>query len=326
MTPRSSPALSVIVVTSDGFASVQRLVDHLRRQTAVEDLELVLVAPNEQALAGTRATLADFAHARTLVCEPPFSRGRATERGVRAASAPLVALTEDHSYPDPAWAERLIAAGDERWVAVGASVVNANPGTTWSRVNHDLAYGRWNARVPIGEIDDVPGFNSAFSRDALLALGDDLEPLLDRVVALHRTLRERGGRFGFEPGAVLHHWNPSVRLPSFQVWFAIGRYFGAHRASHEQWSLPRRLMYGAAAPLVVLMRLRGHWRATRATNSARRESVGYYGVLAMLIAAVGVGEAYGYLAGEGDAISFLADFEFRRDRFLAARDRAAFLA
>ena len=322
---RPGPSLSVVIVTRDGVDSVRRLIDHLRRQTIVADIEVVLVGPDRAALAGADELLSGFGHAQAIVCDGELTRGRATERGVRAARAPLVALTEDHSYPDATWAERLLAARDDCWVAIGSSIVNANPGTVWARANHDLSYGRWNAGVPRGEIDDVPGFNSAFSREALLALGDDLEPLLDRVVGLHRALRERGGRFAFEPNAALTHWSPSVRLPSVRAWFALGRYFGSYRATHERWSLVRRMIYGVAAPLVIVMRLRSHWRS-RATRGTQRESAAYYAVLAALISAVGLGESYGYVAGEGAAIDYLADFEFRRDRFLVPRDRDAFLA
>jgi hypothetical protein len=205
-------------------------------------------------------------------------------------------------------------------------VRNANPLTAWSRVNHDLSYGRWSARVPAGEIDDVPGFNSVFRREALLALGADLEPLLDRITALHQAVRERGGRFAFSPAAALTHWSPSTQLPSVRAWFSIGRCFGDHRAKHEAWSGMRRAMYAVAAPLVVLMRLRSHWRAMRVAGDGSRETLGYYVVLGLLLSAIGFGESYGYVAGEGNAIDFLNDFEFRRDRFLVASDRQAFLA
>jgi glycosyl transferase family 2 len=323
---RPEPALSVVVVADEGLGSVRRLLDHLRRQTVVEQLEVVLVAPDEAALAGAAEALSGFGHVQTIACDGQLTRGSATERGVRSARAPIVALSEDHSYPDSSWAERLLAVADTQWVAIGSSIVNGNPRTVWSRVNHDLSYGRWNANVPAGEIDDVPGFNSIFVRDALLALDDELEPMLDRVSALHRTLRERGGRFAFQPEAVLTHWSPSVRLPSVRAWFSIGRYFGSCRAAHERWSGPRRAIYGAAAPLIALMRLRSHWRAMRSTRGAQRKSAAYYAVLATLISVIGFGESYGYLAGEGSAIDYLADFEFRRERFLVPRDREAFLA
>lgn len=320
----TDPALSVIVVTRDCVATVKRLIEHLQRQTVAAKLEVILVGPNADAVSDARELLVGFARSRLVVCDGEILRGRGTACGLRHATAPLVALTEDHSYPDETWAERVIAAYDERWAAVGSRVRNANPESAWSRVNHDLAYGRWTDGARDGEIDDVPGFNSVFSRPALLALGADLEPLLDRVAALHQAIRRGGGRFLFHSEAVLNHWNPSVRLPSVRLWFRIGRCFGHHRARTDAWSVGRRLIYLAAAPLIALMRLRNQ-RLARQARMAPPESFAYYAVLALLVTAVGFGESFGYVAGEGRAIVSLSDFEFCRDRYLRPRDRMAFL-
>ena len=58
----------------------------------------------------------------------------------------------------------------------------------------------------------------------------------------------------------------------------------------------------------------------------QRDTLGYYVVLGLLLSAIGFGESYGYVAGEGNAIDYLNDFEFRRDRFLVAADRKTFLS
>lgn len=313
------------MVTRDSVATVKRLIEHLQRQTVVAKLELVLVGPDTASLVGARELLTGFGRAQAVVCSGELSRGRGTECGLRHATAPIVALTEDHSYPNETWAERIIAAYDERWTAVGSRVRNANPQSAWSRVNHDLAYGRWTDAAPVAEIDDVPGFNSVFSRAALLALGPDLERLLDRVGALHHAVRARGGRFLFQPEAVLNHWNPSVPLPSIATWFRIGRSFGNHRARAEGWSAGRRLSYFFAAPLVAYMRWRSQQKVRRARMTPR-ETLGYHAVLALLATAVGFGESFGYVAGEGSVIVSLNDFEFKRERYLRPQDRMAFLA
>jgi hypothetical protein len=325
MSRHPEPTLSV--VTRDSVATVRRLLDHLRRQTIIGDIEVVLVGPTDESIAGAEMALAGFACAQALVYDgSKLTRGRGTELGILRARGELIALTEDHAYPDDTWAERMTKVSDPRWAAVGASVRNANPATAWSRVNHDLAYGRWSAQTPAGEIDDIPGFNSVFRRDALLALGDRLEPLLDRIAVLHQTVRDHGGRFVFNPEAALSHWNPSRRWPSVRAWFSIGRCFGHHRARQERWPVARRMAYGLAPLLVAFMRLRSHRRAMRLAGKTEPETPGYYAVLWLLIAVIGFGESYGYVAGEGNALSYLNDFEFRRDRFLAPRDREVFLA
>jgi hypothetical protein len=193
-------------------------------------------------------------------------------------------------------------------------------------VSHDLSYGRWNAPAPAGEIDDVPGFNSAFRRDSLLQFGDALTHLCDRVAMLHESLRDRGARFRSEPGATLAHWSPSARRASLVLWFLHGRLFGAHRAERGRWPRLRRLAYAAGAPLIPIMRLRTLFGTLARQQPRRRETLAYYVVLAVVTTAIGLGEAYGYLAGDGDAVRALSDFEFRRDRYLAPQDRAAFLS
>ena len=84
------------------------------------------------------------------------------------------------------------------------------------------------------------------------------------------------------------------------------------------------MIYLAAAPLVAFMRLRSQHH-TRLARMAPPESLAYYTVLALLVTAVGFGESFGYVAGEGRAVGSLNDFEFRRDRYLRPRDRMAFL-
>lgn len=59
-----------------------------------------------------------------------MSTAEARAAGIRQANAPVVAFVEDHSYPDPDWAERLIEAHRKLWAAVGpVMMVNANPAT-----------------------------------------------------------------------------------------------------------------------------------------------------------------------------------------------------
>jgi Glycosyl transferase family 2 len=70
--------------------------------------------------------LRDFLQFRVVEVGTINSTARARATGVRHASAPVVALTEDHAYPAPGWAEALINAHKEGWAAVGPVMANAN--------------------------------------------------------------------------------------------------------------------------------------------------------------------------------------------------------
>ena len=138
MTATGAPRLSVVIVTPDAFAAIRRTVECLARQSALGALELVVVAPSLAALDADEALLAAFPRVVRVACGPVGSIGPANAAGVRHASAPIVALAEDHAFPDPEWAERLIAAHDGPWAAVGPSVRNANPA---SACRHDHGAG-----------------------------------------------------------------------------------------------------------------------------------------------------------------------------------------
>ena len=98
--------------------------------------------------------------------DTPFDEARA--RGVRAARAPIVAFTEDHSFPQPGWAAALVAAFTGGVSVVGPMVENANPGSAVSWANFLLEYGEW---MPPGRPHGhahLPGHNSAYRRAVLL--------------------------------------------------------------------------------------------------------------------------------------------------------------
>ena len=118
-----SPALSVVVLARRGLNGYLGLLAHLARQRAARRIEVVVVASDDVAAAECTAYADSFARLRVVVDARVAVRGQGAAVAVRVASAPLVALTEDHSYPEPEWAERLIAAHEAGgWASVGPSI------------------------------------------------------------------------------------------------------------------------------------------------------------------------------------------------------------
>ncbi|MFN2433451.1 MAG: hypothetical protein ABR599_11675 [Gemmatimonadota bacterium] len=110
---------------------------------------------------------------------PPARQRGGRDRRARAASAPVVAFGEDHSFPEPGWAEALLQAHRGPWAAVGPSIVNANPATAVSWATLLTSFGRWLELDASGPADAIAWHNSAYKREVLLGLGDELEPLLE---------------------------------------------------------------------------------------------------------------------------------------------------
>ena len=85
---------------------------------------LIIVTPLADNLNLDESELQDFCQFRVAEVGPITSTGKALAEGFRQASAPIVAYAEEHSYPEPGWAEALIRAHlDGSWTedAAGAA-------------------------------------------------------------------------------------------------------------------------------------------------------------------------------------------------------------
>ncbi len=316
----AEPALSVVLACSDAFPSVRRTVRALLRQDCAARLELVLVTASRGALGPDETLLAGF-HSWTCVelgSLPTIARANAA--GVRAARAEVVALAEDHCYPQPGWATALLEAHRGPWVAVGPAVTNANPATPVSRADFLIGYGPWAAPCGRGERPFLPGHNSSYKRAALLALGDGLEEALEAETVLHFALRARGERLLLEPRARAAHLNIGRGATFLRLQFHNGRSFAAARLAGR--GPLGRLGYAALWPLIPALRLArslGHgWRTSTPTALA--------GTLPWLAAGLvldGLGQAVGALGGEGNSRARIRAFEFRRTDHVPASDVAA---
>ena len=320
-----TPELSVILVTPDRFETIRRTVSWLNVQALRHRLELVIIAPSLEELELDENELGGFHGFRVVEVGTVRSVAAGHAAGVREASAPVVVFAEDHSYPQPGWAEALIAAHREPWAAVGPVVANANPRSVVSWADFLPGYGPWLDPTPGGAVDYLPGHNSSYKRDLLLELGSDLEPMLNAESVLHWELQGRGHRLYLEPRAKTRHFNFS-RLSSYlSATFLHARTFASERARGGRWRPLRRVAYAGAWPLIPLVRLR---RVFRDVRRARKHGAFPRALPAVLPAVLlgltvsALGEATGYLLGPGEAPEKVGAYEFHRDRHLTRGDRA----
>jgi hypothetical protein len=317
--PVEAPALSVIVLVPDRLESVAETLESLRAQDIRARMELVFVAP-VGTLEIDPTTRAAFANVQ--VVHYPEWRSTAASRivGIRVATAPVVAMVEDHCFPTPGWASALVRAHREPWAAVGPAILNANPTSVLSWVNLAIEYGPWLWPIARGPVDHVPGHNSSYKRDRLLEFGDRLEALFEAESVLHWELRRDGHLVAMEPEARSRHQNFAQFGPTLGLRFHGGRHFAANRAL--DWPLARRLGYALASPLIPLLRTArtlGHMRRA----APRRVTPRFVAALLLMLVVDGFGETMGYAFGHGRSVERLNDLEFNRRRFLAVGDEAA---
>lgn len=313
------PSMSLIAITTGPYSILRRLITHLRAQTIQHRLEVVIAAPSRSVLGLEESELTGFHGFQIVETGTLVSNPSARAAAIRAASAPFVALTEEHSFPEPRWAEALLAAHGEGYQVVGPAILNANPGTRLSWANLLAEYGHWLEREEDDQIDHLPGHNSSYRRDILLAYGDELEDLLIAESVLHWDLRRRGHRLCLEPKARTRHLNVSRWSKTVPLRLSVGRSFAAARA--RRWGISRRFLYAMAGPLIPLVRFSRVLHDLRRVRSNQRVPHGVGIVLLGVLVLDGLGELIGYALGTGDSVRTLTALEFDRLRNMRQGER-----
>jgi GT2 family glycosyltransferase len=314
-----NPEISVILVAPDHYSTVRKTITHLLKQTALDRLELVIVAPSADHLDADESELGAFPRVQIAEIGDLITSARATAIGIRRASAEIVALVEDHAFPEPGWAAALIDSHRQPWAAVGPVVRNGNPDKAISWADFLIGYGPWIAPAPAGAVDHLPGHNSSYKRSLLLKFGTDLEELLEAETLLHWNLREKGYKLYLEPRAITSHVNFSLFSSWIQAQYHSGRVFAAARI-HGMSKLKQALFIGGA-PLIPFVRF---LRIFREMCKPGRFKMKFFSVMPILFVGLsinGFGQMLGYAFSAGNSKDKMAQLEFHRDRHVSKRDK-----
>ncbi len=312
--------LSAILNVFEDFPTVMKTVRHLCAQTIPDQLEIVLITDNPTRHLLPETSPLGLVGAWQVVVVPERPTAAAGwAAGIRRARGPVVVLCEDHSFPEPGWAEAILDAYREDCVAVAPAVGNANPRSLLSWANFLLCFLDWFSPHGSGPISAGPGHNTSYKRDQLLEY-EDLERWLNPERMLHFDLGARGQKIWLNSRAVTQHVNISKPRSYLAQSFFGGRVFGAARAS--RWPITLKLAYAIAFPLTPFVRLGRIGRAID-TPEKRRESR-FFAALPWIIVGLlfhALGEAVGYLKGTGNAMQRYMRFETRRSEHVDERDR-----
>ncbi len=317
------PSASAIIISPDGYATVRRLVARLRAQENASGLELVFVFPSA-APEGIPAAEVDGFHSHQVVQVGDMaSTAHARAAGVRAARAPVVLMTEDHSLPEAGWLRALLAAHAQGCAVAGPAVANGNP-SLLSWANLAIEYNEWLHPAQAGPVSHLPGHNSSYNRDLLLSLGDGLEDWLESESVLHWHLGALGHRLVLVPTAVTRHHNFSLWRESLALRYDAGRQFAG--SCRQRWTLARRVLYLGGSPLIPLVRVARITRQFLRPGRPARLLPALVPICLFLLTVEAAGAFAGYLAGPGASSSRIARIDFHREEYMNRGDRRRYLA
>jgi Glycosyl transferase family 2 len=304
--------VSAVVIAGPCRSRVQRVVDALCAQTALQSMEIIIVD-----LVPSSVPLKTAADATVVyLLRSDITRwGQARMEAIKAARAPIVAFIEDHCFPRKTWAERLIEAHEGPWAAIGYAFTNANPRSFVSRVAMLARYGLFVHPVPGGPARYVSGNNVSYKRDILLGLDGDLEVLLDIDFNLQEELLTQKRKMFVEARAIAAHQNYTSLRGECRTGRPYCRLLAAHRA--RDWGRQRRLFYGVLAPLAApALRLLRLIYSLRGRRSLWATFVFGIPMIIVMYVSDALGESAGYLFGAGNAARDVLRYELETERDL----------
>lgn len=232
--PEPGPLVSVVIPAYNSHDTIARSLESLEKQT-FRDFEVVVVDSGPDHT-GEHLARERFPWVRFERSPRRLLPHAARNRGVELARGPLLVFTDPDCYAAPDWLERLV----ETHRREGGTVVGALAchGRLWRDQGiHLCKFSKWLPGGAPHPVDMSPTANMLLPR-ALFGEAGGLpgEELLGDVT-LSWTLREKGYRLLFDPGAVVEHHHLQSVKDFFRERYSRGILFANLRCS---WRHGRR--------------------------------------------------------------------------------------
>lgn len=290
------PALSVVVPSVNGWGDLEGCLAALEREGAGTALQVLVV---ERCGASVRERVAArFPWVQPLPVGPEVSIPQMRALAFDRATAPSVAVIEDHVLVPPGWARALLLARESAAV-VGGGVRNSATGSLLDWAAFLCEYSHLLPPLPAGASDWVTGNNTVYDR-ALLESHREVTHAGRWENFLHDTLRGEGVALVCRPDIVVDHKKHYTFGEYFSQRYLYARsYAGARVADAPPL---HRLAFGLAAFALPPLLL---WRTVSRTmrKQVDRKLVWQTVPLtALFVCAWGAGEVMGYWFGAGDSL------------------------
>ena len=293
-----APHLSVVVPSVNGFTELAATLEALERQRTDVKLEVLVV----DRLGGSvrEAVRRQFPQAKVLEVAPDTTIPAMRALAFREATAPSVAVIEDHVIVPDGWAKALLDAQSEGTPVVAGCVENAATESLVDWAAFLCEYSHCTPPLPAGPAEWLTGNNVVYSR-ALLERYRAVAEAGGWENQLHDAFKRDGVPLTCRPDIVVgHKMHYTFSLYMSQRYLYSRSYAGSRAAGAGSG---RRLAMGIASlalPPVLF------WRTVsriRAKGRHQGELVKALPLLALFVVAWAAGEAVGYLAGAGNSLS-----------------------
>lgn len=292
----NAPALSVVIPSVNGWGDLEGCLEALEEERATTPLEALVV---ERVGATVRERVANRFPWVTILPVGveqtiPQMRALAFDR----ATAPSVAVIEDHVVVPPGWARGLLLARENAQV-VGGGVRNAATETLLDWAAFLCEYSHLLPPLAAGPSSWITGNNTVYDR-ALLEQFRETTHAGRWENYLHDTMRDNGVALISRPDIVVGHKKHYTFGEYFSQRYLYARSYAGARVADA--GAGRRVAYGLAAfalPPLLLWRTVSRTLRKEVDRSLVWRSIP---LTALFVCAWGAGEVVGYWFGAGDSL------------------------
>lgn len=293
----SGAEVTVIIPSVNSYSDLQDCLSALQAQ---EDATLEVIVVDRLGR-GLQALVAhDFPQTIVIPVPGGTTIPAMREQGIARATAPAVAVIEDHVIVPPDWARRMLDALAEGHDVVGGAIENAATQTLMDWAAFLCEYSASLPPLPSGPSGGVPG-NNVIYRKSVLDRYTDVLAAHKWENHLHDAMRADGVELIMRPDIVVGHKMHYTFWLYFSQRFLYSRSYAGARVTDAP--LPKRLAMGAAAfalPPLMFWRTISRIRSKGKHLDHLRRSIP---LLVLFCISWGAGEVAGYWFGAGQSLS-----------------------
>ena len=293
----SAPQLSVVVPSVNGWGDLDGCLAALGAERAAVSLEVLVperCGPAVREKAAAKYPWAILMPVTTEVTIPEM-RAMAFDR----ATAPSVAVIEDHVIVPPGWAARMLEARKTARV-VGGGVENAATEKLVDWAAFLCEYSHMLPPVPVGENAWITGNNTVYDRELLERLRA-VTHAGQWEVALHEAIKAEGVPLIFRPDIVIGHKKHYTIWEYFtQRYYYARSYAGARAAAGGLGKRVAFMGISLALPPVLFWRTLSRSLEKEVDKSLVWRSLP---LTVLFVIAWAAGDIAGSWLGSGDSLS-----------------------
>jgi hypothetical protein len=245
-----------------------------------------------------------FPEVTLIPCNPSTTLPELRTIALHHAQGEFILVTEDHCIPDLNWLSgvaKTFASAPASTVAAGGCIENGLTSTAWDWATYLCEYSGFAEPILEGNTETLPGGNIAYQRSVLANVEREVLTSGFWETTLHpRLLCQSHTFFSSNDILVNHRKSFSFRLFIAQR-FSYSRYYAGLRSSSHGWAWRAAAAFASiAVPPLAFSRITLNSLRRRRLRSKLLLSTPW---LLLFTLVWGLGEAWGYLRGPGQALA-----------------------